>query len=67
MAHAPALPTMSGLDAAICDGLGRDGIFVTSLDALGLAGSAEMLSTACAMAADYRASAHAAPAAARNS
>ena len=52
-AHAPAVPLLTGLDARICDGLRRDGIFMTSLEALALPGSAEMLSSACELAAGY--------------
>lgn len=41
--HRPSLPRLDGIDLAIVEGLERDGVFVTSLDALGLSGSAEML------------------------
>jgi len=41
--HRPSLPSLNGLDQAIVEGLERDGLFITSLDALGLPGSAEML------------------------
>ncbi|MCM8729778.1 hypothetical protein ACFO8O_02170 [Hephaestia sp. GCM10023244] len=42
-AHRAALPVLSGLDREIVTGLERDGIFVTSLDVLGLPGSQEAL------------------------
>ena len=58
-AHASALPDLTGLDARICEGLRQDGIFVTSLDALGMPGSSEMFETARSMAMDYAAEAHA--------
>lgn len=45
-AHQPLLPTPSGIDAEIVAGLRRNGIYITSLAALGLAGADEMLSTA---------------------
>jgi len=57
-AHASALPDLTGLDARICDGLRRDGIFVTSLEALGMPGSREMFEVARRMAADYAPEAH---------
>jgi len=52
-AHASALPRLTGLDALICDGLRRNGIFKTSLEALALPASADMFSVARQMAADY--------------
>jgi hypothetical protein len=52
-AHASELPTLTDLDARICDGLRRNGIFMTSLEALALPGSGDMFSVACEMAADY--------------
>ena len=58
-AHASALPDLTGLDARICEGLRQDGIFVTSLDALGMPGSSEMFETARSMTMDYAAEAHA--------
>jgi len=57
-AHASALPGLTGLDARICEGLRQDGIFVTSLEALSIAGSGEMFETARQMAADYAPEAH---------
>jgi hypothetical protein len=57
--HASLLPKLSGLDARICEGLERDGIFVTSLEELGLPASREMLETARQMACDYAPRAHA--------
>jgi hypothetical protein len=57
-AHASALPRLTGLDARICEGLQRDGIFATSLQDLGLAGSADMFETARRMVADYAPEAH---------
>ena len=44
--HRPALPVLHGIDRDIVDGLERDGMFITSLDALGITGSADMLRTA---------------------
>jgi len=58
-AHASALPDLTGLDARICEALRQDGIFVTSLDALGMPGSSEMFETARSMTMDYAAEAHA--------
>ncbi|MBW8753775.1 MAG: hypothetical protein JF595_06435 [Sphingomonadales bacterium] len=57
-AHAAALPELTGLDPRICEGLRQDGIFVTSLEALGMPASAEMFETARRMAADYAPEAH---------
>lgn len=51
--HAAQLPNLAGLDARICEGLRQDGIFVTSLEELGLPGSAAMFETARRMAEDY--------------
>jgi len=56
--HASALPDLTGLDARICEGLRQDGIFVTSLEALGMPGSEEMFETARQMTADYAPEAH---------
>ncbi|WP_022684299.1 hypothetical protein [Sphingobium bisphenolivorans] len=50
--HRPSLPRLNGLDLAIIEGLERDGLFVTSLDALGLPHSAEMLRAAQKVASD---------------
>ena len=44
--HRPSLPRLTGLDRDIVEGLERDGVFVTSLDALGIAGSEQMLRAA---------------------
>ncbi len=44
--HRPALPALQGIDQRIVAGLERDGIFVTSLDELGIPGSAAMLDAA---------------------
>lgn len=44
--HRPSLPKLDGIHREIVEGLERDGIFVTSLDALGVPGSAEMLRAA---------------------
>ncbi|TCM20501.1 hypothetical protein EDF56_102162 [Novosphingobium sp. PhB165] len=44
--HRPLLPRLEGIDRLIVEGLERDGVFITSLDALGLSGSAEMLRAA---------------------
>lgn len=41
--HRPSLPSLNGLDQKIVEGLERDGVFITSLDALGMPGSTEML------------------------
>lgn len=41
--HKPALPALSGLDLEICEGLEQHGLFVTSIEALDLALSAERM------------------------
>jgi hypothetical protein len=41
--HRPSLPDVSGITADIVAGLRKDGVYVTSLRALGVSGSAEML------------------------
>ena len=58
-AHASALPDLTGLDARIREGLRQDGIFVTSLEELGMPGSANMFETARRMVTDYASEAHA--------
>lgn len=45
-AYAPTLPPLSGVDVDIVDGLERNGIFVTTLEALGVAHSTDMLAAA---------------------
>lgn len=56
--HRPDLPRLTGIDRDIVDALNRDGIFMTTLDALGLPGSGEVLRQgqrlAAATAADAR-------------
>ena len=42
-ANLAALPALSALDAEIVAAIERDGVYITTLEALGLAGSAEML------------------------
>ncbi|WP_395331045.1 hypothetical protein WBP06_01230 [Novosphingobium sp. BL-8H] len=44
--HRPSLPLLDGLDREIVAGLERDGVYVTSLEALGLPGSVRMLRAA---------------------
>lgn len=51
--HGPVVPTLPYSDQEIVERVERDGIFVTSLDALGLPGSAEMVPIAQRVAADY--------------
>jgi hypothetical protein len=51
--HRATLPALDGLDRAIHAGLERDGVYTTSLEALGLTGSAEIVATAQALARDY--------------
>jgi hypothetical protein len=41
--HRARLPALDGIDAAIVAALERDGVFVTTLDALGLSGSDDIL------------------------
>jgi len=43
--HRPRLPALSVADAAIVDALNRDGIFITSIEALGLADSEAIVAT----------------------
>lgn len=57
-AHAPALPALTGIDADICEGLRREGVFVTSLAELGIAQSPQMLAAARRLALDYAPEAH---------
>jgi len=55
-AYTPTLPPLSGIDVDIVDivdGLERDGIFVTTLEALGVAHSADMLAAAQHVADDF--------------
>lgn len=54
LAHRAHLPQLSGIDREIVDALERHGIFVTSLDALGLSGSARMLRCAQTVMAAWR-------------
>lgn len=42
--HKSALPSLCGLDLEICEGLQKQGLFVTSIEALNLALSAEIKS-----------------------
>ncbi len=51
--HRAQLPELSGLDAEIVAGLKRDGIHVTSLMALGIAGSGAMLGAGQELARDF--------------
>jgi hypothetical protein len=55
--HRAHLPPLHGLDVQIRAGLVRDGIFATSLEALGIDDSADMLVTARQLADNYRATA----------
>jgi len=56
--HSTCVPKLAGLDLEIVEGLRRDGIYMTSLDALGLPGSAGILKDAQALAAGFSAEAH---------
>lgn len=51
--HRARLPVLDGIDRAAAEALARDGIFATTLDALGLAGSARLLATARALVRDH--------------
>lgn len=51
--HRPKLPQLTGLDAEIVAGLKRDGIFVTSLAALAVAGSGAMLAAGQELASEF--------------
>jgi hypothetical protein len=53
-AHRPALPRLSPGDQLIVDGLSQHGIYATSLDALGIPGSALMLDAAQRVSAECR-------------
>lgn len=55
--HRPALPNLSSLDAGIVDGLERDGVFVTSLEALGVPGHGQLVDQAADLAAGFAAEA----------
>lgn len=57
--HRTALPPLEDIGARIVEGLERDGVFVTSLESLGLPGSGELVSTAARLAADFAPEAHA--------
>lgn len=56
--HQPTLPRLDGIDAEIVAALERDGVYITSLEALGLAGSDAVLATATDLAASFGAEAH---------
>jgi hypothetical protein len=56
--HQPRLPRPEGVDADIVAGLWRDGVYVTTLDALGMGESAPMLRAARQLARAYAAIAH---------
>lgn len=51
--HQPLLPRLTGIDREIVDALTRDGVFVTTLDALALPGSDEAMQSARRMADDF--------------
>ncbi|UVO51469.1 hypothetical protein M0208_13505 [Sphingomonas sp. SUN019] len=55
--HRANLPTLTGIDAQIVSALLRDGVFITSLEALSLPGSAGIVDLADAMADDFAAEA----------
>lgn len=57
-AHQAALPPLGGLDGEIVAGLERDGVFVTSLEALGLPGSEEILRAGQRLSDDFAPDAH---------
>jgi hypothetical protein len=50
LAHQPVLPRLTDSDAQIVSALQRDGIYITTLDALGLAGSSDAVQQANALA-----------------
>lgn len=51
--HRPFVPALDGLDRDIAAGLTRDGVFVTSLEALGLPGSEGIRQAGLALASDF--------------
>lgn len=51
--HQPLAPSLSGADFRIVEDLHRDGIHITSLDALGLPGSDEMMAAARSLSRDF--------------
>lgn len=55
--HGPRLPHLAGLDAEIVSAIERDGVFVTTLDALGLPDSDEVLAAGQGLAARFAAEA----------
>jgi hypothetical protein len=57
-AHASALPALTGVYARICEGLRRDGIFITSLAELDIPQSSQMLAAAQRLATAYAPEAH---------
>lgn len=52
-AYRPQVPTLAGIDADIVAGVARDGIYITTLAALGLPGAVDVLSTAQRLSADF--------------
>lgn len=52
-AHQTLLPALSGIDAEIVAGLRRNGVHITSLEALGLAGAGDVLATAQRLSDDF--------------
>lgn len=57
--HSAALPVLGDADRHIVAGIERDGVFITSLEALGIPGSAGLLNLAQQLAAGFADSAHA--------
>ncbi len=57
-AHRATLPALTGLDGEIVAGLDRDGVFVTSLDALNLPGSRDALLAGQRLSDDFSRDAH---------
>ena len=57
--HKTRIPALHGIDAEIVAALERDGVFVTTLDALGLAGSDEIMKAGGMLADRFASEAHA--------
>jgi len=51
--HRDGLPRLSGIDLEIVEGLRRDGIYITTLAALGLGGADELLETGQSLVAEF--------------
>ena len=56
--HQPALPSLTGIDAKIVSALEKDGIFITTIEALGLANGDRVVGEAKALAESFAQEAH---------